>query len=130
MQVYTARIGYKVTHYINMAHGSYSLCLTDVKCGGREDVMNTELVYKEGNTTEYDPATHVHMHRAKVKYRCSPGSLMLNHPTLGDISEVDTTCLWNNNIQQVNLIVLAFHMICATVLYIQGDPFPRGPGLG
>ena len=90
-QIFTARVGYPI-----MPHGSYSLCMTDLKCGDMEDVMYEELVSKNGNVTEYDPAAHVHMYRAKVKHRCSPGSVMG-----GNISELDSECVWSYNRQKV-----------------------------
>ena len=91
-QIFTARVGYPI-----MPHGSYSLCMTDLKCGDMEDVMYEELVSKDGNVTEYDPATHVHMYKAKVKHRCSPGSVMG-----GNISEFDSLCTWSRERQMVN----------------------------
>ena len=109
-QVFTARVGYdSPVLFPSMLYGSYSLCLTDVKCGEREDIMYKELVSKDGNITEYDPATHVHMHKAKVKYRCSPGSIM------GNISEVDTECMWNKITHQVSLL-FRFHLRNSAVL--------------
>ena len=99
-QVYTARVGYQVITP-HMTDGSYSLCLMDLKCGERDEVMYRERVYKDGNTTEYDPAAHVHMYRAKVKYRCSPGSVM------GNKTEVDAECVWSINAQTVKLSISA-----------------------
>ena len=91
-QIFTAMVG-----YTNSPHDSYSLCMTDLKCGDMEDVMYEELVSKDGNVTEYDPATHVHMYKAKVKHRCSPGSVMG-----GNISEFDSLCTWSRERQMVN----------------------------
>ena len=83
----------------------YSLCLYDVACGAKEDIVADKvLVYKHSNTTEYDPATRVHTHMSRVKYYCGPGSAMINHPSGGNISELEFSCSWDDKLQKVRIM--------------------------
>ena len=98
-QVHIISAGYEVSGGV-----SYSLCLYDVACGAKEDIVDKVLVYKDANTAEYDPQTHVHTHMSRVKYHCGPGSAMISHPSGGNISDLEISCFWDDQLQRVRII--------------------------